>query len=60
MNESSGIHEMTEAVFQAMNTRDFTAFEQNITDDVAFDFPVLRRTVRASLRTLPMGFSFLD
>ena len=33
------IRELAQSVFKAMNTRDFTIFENNITNDVAFDFP---------------------
>ncbi|KPL14822.1 MAG: hypothetical protein AMS26_09390 [Bacteroides sp. SM23_62] len=39
MKRNSNIHRMAEGVFQAMNSRDFTTFEQIITDEIAFDFP---------------------
>ena len=33
------IQQLTRSVFTAMNSRDFSELEQNITDNVAFDFP---------------------
>ncbi len=49
---------MAEAVFQSMNTRDFTAFEQMVTDEVAFDFPGAGRA-EGSRRTLLLLRSLL-
>ena len=58
MKETSEFNRMAEEVFQAMNTRDFTAFEQVITDEVAFDFPGAGR-VEGSRRTLLLLKSLL-
>jgi len=58
MNIKGNIHEMTEAVFKAMNSRDFTGLEQIITDDVAFDFPGVGK-VEGSRRTLLLLKSLL-
>jgi ketosteroid isomerase-like protein len=51
MNNPNPIHELTLSVFNAMNTRDFSELEKNITDDVAFDFPGVGR-VEGSKRVL--------
>ena len=37
--DSEILTNLTNSVFDAMNTRDFTVLEKNVTDDVAFDFP---------------------
>ena len=58
MNQKGNINEMTEAVFQAMNSRDFAGLEQIITDDVAFDFPGVGK-VEGSRRTLLLLKSLL-
>ncbi|MGW8317588.1 MAG: nuclear transport factor 2 family protein [Bacteroidales bacterium] len=39
MNEISSRKEMITLLFDAMNSREFTSFEQVITEDVVFDFP---------------------
>ncbi len=39
MANSNSKHDLTLSVFNAMNTRDFSELENNITEDVAFDFP---------------------
>ena len=39
MANSNFKYNLTMSVFNAMNTRDFTELEKNITEDVAFDFP---------------------
>jgi ketosteroid isomerase-like protein len=43
--------ELIRKLFEAMNSREFNAFEKVITDDVAFDFPGVDRTEGAR-RTL--------
>jgi len=58
MNKTSSMNEMAEAVFHAMNTRDFSGLEQFITEDVAFDFPGVGRT-EGSRRTLLLLKSLL-
>ncbi len=39
MNEKMSFKEMAQSVFNAMNTRDFSVFENMITNNVVFDFP---------------------
>ena len=39
MTNAVSLRQLTLTVFNAMNTRDFSDLEQNITDDVSFDFP---------------------
>ena len=58
MDKTSNINEMAEAVFHAMNTRDFSVFEQFITDDVVFDFPGVGKA-EGSRRTLLLLKSLL-
>jgi ketosteroid isomerase-like protein len=58
MNKNIEIQSMAEEVFKAMNKRDFTGFEQIITDDVVFDFPGAGRT-EGSRRTLLLLKSIL-
>jgi ketosteroid isomerase-like protein len=50
--------QLTEQVFEAMNTRDFELFDSLIADDVAFDFPGVGR-VKGRRRTLLMLRSLL-
>ena len=39
MNELNSIHKLANSVFDAMNTKDFSILESNVTEDVVFDFP---------------------
>jgi ketosteroid isomerase-like protein len=39
MTNAVSLRQLTLTVFNAMNTRDFSDLEQNITDDISFDFP---------------------
>ena len=58
MKKTSNIKQLAEEVFRAMNTRDFSTFEQVITEDVAFDFPGAGRA-EGSRRTLLLLKSLL-
>jgi ketosteroid isomerase-like protein len=58
MNLNKDNHRMAQEIFHAMNTRDFTAFEQVIAEDVAFDFPGAGK-VEGSRRTLLLLKSLL-
>jgi ketosteroid isomerase-like protein len=58
MSGPNHIARMAEAVFTAMNTRDFEDYEQLITDDVVFDFPGAGRA-EGSRRTLLLMKSLL-
>lgn len=51
MTNPNSNHELTLSVFNAMNTRDFSELEKNITDDVSFDFPGAGR-IEGSKRVL--------
>jgi ketosteroid isomerase-like protein len=39
MDPNPDFHKLTLSVFDAMNSRDFTGLESNVTDAVSFDFP---------------------
>lgn len=43
MDKPNSIFNLTQSVFNAMNSRDFSEMERNITDDAAFDFPGVGR-----------------
>lgn len=58
MNQTKTLHQTAEVVFRAMNSRDFTEFEQMVTDDVSFDFPGAGK-VEGSRRTLLLLKSIL-
>jgi ketosteroid isomerase-like protein len=58
MNDTSGTRGMITLLFEAMNSREFSAFEKVITDDVGFDFPWVARTEGAR-RTLLLLRSLL-
>lgn len=51
MEKTGKIKETAALIFEAMNSRDFTLFESNITDDIAFDFPGTGR-MEGNRRTL--------
>jgi ketosteroid isomerase-like protein len=58
MEDNQNTEKLAGLVFQAMNQRDFDAFEQLITEDVAFDFPGAGR-VEGKRRTLLLLKSIL-
>jgi ketosteroid isomerase-like protein len=58
MEDQGNVQTLAEDVFKAMNQRDFNAFEQLITEDVAFDFPGAGR-VEGKRRTLLLLKSIL-
>ena len=51
MKNTEIIKQLAGKMFQGMNTGDFSAFENEITPDIAFDFPGVGRT-EGSRRTL--------
>lgn len=58
MDQTKSIQEMAEGVFHTLNSRDFTAFEKSITDEVSLDFPGVS-TMEGSRRTLLLMKSIL-
>jgi ketosteroid isomerase-like protein len=58
MNQTKTLRQTAEVVFRAINSRDFTEFEQMVTDDVSFDFPGAG-IVEGSRRTLLLLKSIL-
>ncbi len=58
MSGTSQINQMAEGVFTAMNARDFSDFEQMITEDIIFDFPGAERA-EGSRRALVLLKSLL-
>jgi ketosteroid isomerase-like protein len=58
MSNTGKKHQLSGLVFEAMNARDFSIFEKNITEDISIDFPGLGRK-EGSRRTLLLMKSLL-